>query len=726
MEPIFQASWLKAPAHYGERCPSFIKTFTFKESIKKAQLYLSALGVYEAYLDGMRIGEFVLAPGWTTYGKRVQYQTYDITQYIQKENTLTVTVGNGWCVGRIGWQDKKQYGSECKALIGALVVTYEDDSEEVFLTDETWEVKPSAIEASEIYDGEVYDATYSLQAAEPVTLFAHPQTILIPQEGEWIREIETLAPVAYFTTPKGEKVIDFGQNLTGYVTFTIDTNEGESITYTHAEVLDAKGNFYRDNLRSAQQKITYTCKQGLQSYKPHFTFQGFRYICLEEWPGEVNLEDFRAIVVHSDLKRTGYFECSHPAINQLYQNIIWGQKGNFVDVPTDCPQRDERLGWTGDAQVFVRAASYNYDVQRFFKKWLRDLKADQLEDGGVPAVIPNVLGEMGANSSAWGDAAVICPWQIYLTYGDKEVLEEQFESMQKWIGYIQRQGDKEALWQTGHHYGDWLGLDAPEGSYKGMTDEGLIATAFYAYSTQILIKAGKILGKPISPYEALLEKIKIAFNEAYVLTTHPAYQTQTAYALMLYFNLIEDQQGVAKRLAELIKQQGNHLTTGFVGTPYLLHALSQNGYAKLAYDLLLREEYPSWLYAVKQGATTVWEHWDGIKPDGSMWSADMNSFNHYAYGACADWMYGVMAGITTDETKPGFEHIIFKPCIDKRLDYVRASLETKRGTIFSSWEKQEEEIIYQMRLPEGCTGTFYVNEKVYELQSGEYTYKIQQ
>lgn len=722
MTNIAAANWIKPEKEYGERCPLFKRQFSIIKEVKCATLSITALGVYEAELNGQRVGEFILAPGWTSYQHRLQYQTYDVTSMIQEKNDLHIMVGKGWCVGRIGYENKSNNWHEYTGILGILEITYLDDSKEVILTDESWKVTKSPILWSEIYDGESYDARVIAEEEEAVAIFEHSKEILISQQGEEVKEIESVQPVKMIVTPKGERVIDFGQNLTGYVAFEIDAKAGEQVAYSHAEVLDHEGNFYTANLRAAKQQIFYTCKEGKQSYKPHFSFQGFRYIRLDSWSGEIDLADFKAIVVHSNMRRTGYFECSNPMINQLFKNIIWGQKGNFLDVPTDCPQRDERLGWTGDAQVFIRTASYNYNVQKFFEKWLTDLKVEQFEDGGVPAVIPNMLGESGANSSAWGDAAVICPWQIYLTYGNQEVLVDQFESMKRWIDYIRAQGEDEYLWQTGHHYGDWVGLDAPEGSYRGATDEGLIATAFYAYSTGLFIKAGKVLGKDMASYEALYQNVRRAFNETYLNSDEMAYNTQTAYALMLYFDLVDNKAEIAAKLAQHVKANGNKLTTGFVGTPYLLHALSQNGYAEIAYSLLLQEEYPSWIYSIKQGATTIWEHWDGLKPDGSMWSTDMNSFNHYAYGACADWMYGVMAGINTTEEQPGFKHILFKPVIDRRLDYVKASIETKEGIVASSWNKKGDQIEYRFIVPSGTTATICIEEMTYRVEAGEYTY----
>ena len=507
--------------------------------------------------------------------------------------------------------------------------------------------------------------------------------------------------------------------MTGYVEFRIKGTPGAQATISHGETLDRDGNFYNANYRSADAQIKFVCDGEEHTYKSALTFFGFRYIHLENWPDEVKKENFTAIVVHSDIRRTGYFECSDEAVNKLFKNIIWGQKSNFLDVPTDCPQRNERLGWTGDAQVFVRTASLNFDVERFFKKWLRDLAADQGRDGCVPNVIPNISDDRGG-SSAWSDAAVICPWEIYRTYGDKAVLEEQFDSMKAWIDWM-RERSENGRRSGGSHFGDWLGLDSPEGSYKGSTPDDLIATAYYKYSTELFIKAAHALGRDVSEYENIPAEAAAAFRREYMENGRVKNATQTACVLALYFDITDDRAATAEQLNELIERAG-HLETGFVGTPYLLHALSDNGYAETAYDLLLRREYPSWLYPISKGATTVWEHWDGIKPDGTMWSTDMNSFNHYAYGAVADWMYGAAAGINSDPDRPGFEHIIFRPVTDRRLDFVKASIDTRRGTVASEWRRENGRIKYIFTVPEGCGASVIIGGEKHEVGAGTHEF----
>lgn len=694
MEVIRKGKWIRSKQDYGDAATLFGYDFDTADNVESARLYITAMGVYNAYINGNRVGNFVMAPGWTAYEKRHQYQVYDITDLLNTRNRIEVSVGKGWYRGRlVTWSNTNIWGA-FSALIAVIEVVYKDGNIQYFRTNRgEWKTAPAPVKFSEIYDGETYDATYVPEKwEESVTLHAS-KDVLIPQEGLFVTEQERIKPVKVLTTPKGETVIDFGQNMTGYAEFSVDGKIGDKIIYTHAETLDADGNFYTDNLRTAKQRVEYVCREGKQTYKPQHTFMGFRYIRLDSAPPYLNPMDFTAVEVHSDMKRIGYFKCSDEKINKLYENVIWGQKDNFLDVPTDCPQRDERLGWTGDAQVFVKTATYNFDVRLFFEKWLKDLAAEQETHGFVPFVVPSVIDE-DEPSAAWGDAAVICPWQIYVTYGDKQVLADQIESMKAWVDYIHAYGDEEYLWIGGEHFGDWLGLDAEEGSYKGISDTDMIASAYFAYSAGIVAKALNVLGEDSAYYSDMYRKIKEAFNKRFT-----EFKTQTECAIVLYFDIVPNKREVADKLAQMVKANGNKLQTGFIGTPYILEALSQNGYADIAYSLLLQEEYPSWLFSVNMGATTIWEHWDGMKSDGTMWSTDMNSFNHYAYGAVASWMYETIAGIRPDERKPGFENIILTPTPDLRLDWAEATIETKYGTVGSKWIRKNGVTEYEFKIP---------------------------
>lgn len=714
-----RSEWIKGCEKNLRGGTVYLKNFRCAAKAEKAILKITALGVYEAKLNGERVGDFILAPGWTSYLNRLQVQSYDVTDMLKTENSLEVTVGQGWRAIANKRDGSDFLGYRDTALIAELTLVYADGTAESIVTDSSWTARESKLRYTNIYDGDIYDATFKAGSARHCICVDLEKDMLIPQEGEKIVEHERMPALQIIKTPAGETVIDFGQNMTGYVEFSIKGTPGAQATISHGETLDCDGNFYNANYRSARAQIKFTCDGEEHIYKSALTFFGFRYIRLENWPDEVKKENFTAIVVHSDIRRTGYFECSDETVNKLFKNIIWGQKSNFLDVPTDCPQRDERLGWTGDAQVFVRTASLNFDVERFLKKWLRDLAADQGRDGCVPHVVPNIFDDMGG-SSAWSDAAVICPWEIYRTYGDKKILEDQFDSMKAWIDWM-RERSENGRRSGGSHFGDWLGLDSPEGSYKGSTPEDLIATAYYKYSTELFIKAAHALGRDVAEYENIPAEAAKAFRREYMENGRVKNATQTACVLALYFDITDDRAATAAQLNELVKRAG-HLETGFVGTPYLLHALSDNGYAGTAYDLLLRREYPSWLYPISKGATTVWEHWDGIKPDGTMWSSDMNSFNHYAYGAVADWMYGAAAGINSDPDRPGFEHIIFRPVTDRRLDFVKASIDTRRGTVASEWRRENGRIKYIFIVPEGCCASAVIGGEKHEVGAGTHEF----
>lgn len=697
MQDIYRGKWICAPALSRDAVPLFQKTFQAQPGTR-GTLTITSLGIYEAYLNGHRIGDYIFAPGWTSYTNRLQVQTYDLTPLLLEENTLTVSVAQGWFCQDFGYLADTPLCLKCDIALSEEGIVRHIPSDESFLWAE------SAHRYAHMYHGEEVDLNREVAAFTPAAIFDWPDTALIPQEGEIIREQESFKPISCTMAPNGEWVLDFGQNMTGYVNFIVSAKGGEKVCIRHAEVLDGNGNIYTDNLRSAKAQLCVTLKKGHNALSRHLCFYGFRYIALSGWPeANPDPDHFTAVAVHSDMQRAGHFTCGVKDINQLYHNILWGQKGNYLDVPTDCPQRDERLGWTGDAQVFIRAGAYNYNVKKFFTKWLRDVAADQWPSGGIPHTVPDSARstplEERDSSSAWADAACICPWQLYETYGDKELLREHFPMMQKWVDYIRAQGDREEVWNTCFHFGDWLGLDAEEGSYTGKTDWFLIAQAMYANSLRLLIKAGKVLGANMTAYEALYPKVVQAFRELYIRDGALLCRTQTAHVLTLYFDLCEekDRKALADTLAKIIHEYDDHLTTGFVGTPYLLHVLSREGYTALAYKLLLNRTFPSWLFSVRMGATTMWEHWDSLREDGSMWSRDMNSFNHYAYGAVGDWLFGVCAGI--HPALPGYEKVLFTPHADARLGYAKAIYQTPRGTVESAWQHLGETVRYTFVSP---------------------------
>lgn len=695
------AKWIRAHRDVRDVCPLFVRTFRAEKKIASATLTITARGVYEAALNGVRVGEFLLAPGWTEYEDRTQVQTYDAAPLLTEgENTLSVTLASGWYVGRIAlrYLDRGKTDPAAEripAILASLHIRYADGTSQEIVTDRTWNVADSALSGCDIYDGQRFDASYVPHDFVPAAEADFPKDHLIPQIGPEVRAQERIRARRIFTTPKGETVVDFGQNLTGVPEITVNAKAGDLVKLSFAEIMDGEGNFYTANYRSAKAVFEYICRDGVQTYHPTLTFYGFRYLRVDAFPGEVVPQAFTAVVVHSEMARTGWIETGDALVNRLCENVIWGQKSNYLDVPTDCPQRDERYGWTGDAQVFVKAASYNYDVERFFVKWLGDMRIAQDADGRIPDIIPNRF-DGRHESAAWGDASTVCPWQIYMSYGDVSVLEDNFEMMRGWVDYITRTTTVPYRWKkakAGGHYADWLGLDAPYGQYKGATDEDLIASAFYAYSTELVVRAGEATGRDVSEYKKLYAGISDEFFETY----HDSFKTQTEHALALHFGLARDRRRVAESLAALVKQDGERLMTGFVGTPYILHALSDNGYADLAYTLLLRREFPSWIYPVTKGATTMWEHWDGVMPDGRIWSPDMNSYNHYAYGAVADWIYEKAAGIRP--AAPGFSRVRFTPLPDERLGHLSVRFASRHGMIESAWEYVDGMVRYRIATP---------------------------
>ena len=719
---IQQASWITMDGAASTVVPVFRRRFSCREEAWTAALEVTCDGVYEARLNGERIGNFILAPGWTEYRKRLQVQRYDVTDLLQEENTLEITVANGWYRRtNAPWTGTYNPDEFLPAMvIAALQLRGKDGIVETILTDEKWKVSESTVTLSGIFTGEDVDMTRE-PCFVPVKVCDYPKSMLIPQEGPEVHEQETVYPRASFRTPKGEWVIDFGQNLAGYMAFDLDAHAGERLSISTAEVLDRDGNFYTANYRSARSQLHYTCREGKQSYRPRFTFFGFRYLRIDEAPEGFTVDQIRAVVLHSEMTRTGWLESSDPMLNQLFSNTIWSQKGNYLDIPTDCPQRDERYGWTGDGQIFCRAATYQFDVRQFFRKWLADMRAAQHDNGWVPEVIPS-LTAYKPGGAAWSDAVTIIPWQLYETYGDLSFLSDMYEAMEKWLAYIPTVSATKDLWTGCWTYGDWLALDWPEDyvpanielAKRGASNDDLLCSAFYANSVDIVIRCGKLLGKDIREYEALHARIVSAFRKRF----GGQLNTQTEKVLALHFNLAENPQELADALAAQIRACGTQLQTGLVGTPYLLHELTRYGYADIAWSLLLRKEYPGWLYSVSKGATTMWEHWDGIKPDGTFWDDDMNSYNHYAYASVADWVFGTACGIRPAE--PGFACARIEPHPDPRLDSLCGVFDSVHGRIRSAWKHTEGGIRYEIDTP--VPAEIVIGGKVYHVEKGSYLF----
>lgn len=700
-------------------CQYFRKEFSFTKKVKSARLYITSLGLYQVFLNGQKVSNDLFSPGWTSYNKRLQYQAYDVSPMISGKTSIGAILGDGWYRGSIGWGQNNYYGGQL-ALLLQLIIEYTDGTSELVTTDPSWKVTTGPILSSEIYHGETYDARLEMPGWnkpgfddskwDEAIIINHSKDILISSISNSVKAIQEIKPVKFFKTPKGENVFDMGQNMVGWVRLKVKGNKGDQITLKFAEVLDKEGNFYTENLRVARATDVYFLKgEGDEVFEPHFTFHGFRYVKIDGLSTTPGIDQITGVVIHSEMEPTGTFNCSDSLINLLQHNIQWGQKGNFLDIPTDCPQRDERLGWTGDAEVFAPTAAFNFNVATFYTKWMKDLAADQLSNGKVPHVIPDVLHGDGG-SAAWADASVIIPWTVYLSYGDSRILRDQYASMKAWVEYMRgRAGDRD-IWAKDFHFGDWLAYATTNSDYPGATTEkDLIATAYYYYSTSLLSKIAKILGNNPDEemYATLADKIKSAFNKEFVtpngrLVSH----TQTAYVLALSFKMLPDEliPKAASYLADDVKKFG-HLTTGFVGTPLLCKTLSDYGYSDLAYMLLMNKSYPSWLYPVTKGATTIWERWDGQKPDGSFQDVGMNSFNHYAYGAIGAWLYSYVAGINIDQDHPGYKHFFLSPHPGGALSRASAKLVTMYGSIVSSWRLEGKTFIYEITIPVNTAAT---------------------
>ena len=692
-----------------KRHPIFSKEIAPAKEMAKARLYVTGLGLYEAYIDGKKVGDEYLTPYSNNYNRWVQYQTYDITDQIAGGGKLSILLGNGWYKGRFGFsafEDKGSYGNEWK-VIADVVLTYTDGTEEVIGTDESWTVTRSRIMFSNLYDGEQIDATAPELPAEEPTVCDAPKGRLEARRSLPVVAHEHIKPVELIHTPAGEQVFDMGQNFAGIFTFRVKEPAGTKIHIQTGEVLQ-KGNFYNENLRSAKSEYIYISDGNETVIRPHFTYYGYRYVKVEG-VSDLKIEDFTGLALYSDIEMGGDVETGHDLVNQLVSNVRWGMKGNFIDVPTDCPQRDERMGWTGDTQVFSPTATFLADTYAFYSKYLHDMYTEQMDlDGMVPDVVPSA----GVHSTAcvWGDSSCIIPWNMYQFYGDKKILENQYDSMRNWVDYISRVDGDNHGWRSVFHYGDWLALDNPSGKtdeVMGGTDEGYIANVYYAASAGIVAKAARVLGyeADAKTYQALCdEQFEEVKKEYFSQTGRCCIKTQTALILALKYHLSENEELTKKTLRLLFQISGDKLKTGFTGMPLMCPVLSENGMNDLAYTLLLNEDYPGWLHEVKLGATTVWERWNSLDENGDISSTGMNSLNHYAYGSILEWVFRYVTGFRVSEEHPGSRHLLIAPTLNWKLKRAKGSYHSAAGTYETSWELADpSHVTVKVTVPFGCT-----------------------
>lgn len=724
MDEEWQAKWISTDS-LTSRHPVFSKEIKPKKKVTSARLYISGLGLYEAAWNGKKIGDEYLTPYCNNYNDWIQYQTYDVTKEIQSEGVLSITLGNGWYKGRFTPSDrtgKGYFGDEWK-VIAEVRLRYEDGSEDVIGTDEEWKVSRSNIFFSNIYDGEMRDDTLPLLEKENVKIAEAPKGKLMERLSTPVKVRHELKVKEIIHTPKGETVLDMGQNMTGVFRLRVHEPKGREVKLQFGEILQ-DGNFYRDNLRSAKAEYVYISDGEPHLIEPKFTFYGFRYVKVSGMT-EIKEDDFVALSLYSELPRTGRIETGNTKINQLISNIEWSMIDNYLDVPTDCPQRDERMGWTGDAEVFAPTACYLRDCYAFLNKYLFDLCTEQKDmDGGVPEIIPS-FGDRSF-SAAWGDAACIIPWTLYEFYGDKSILDRQYSSMKAWVDYISRLDGEDHGWRRHIHYGDWLALDAssPE-ERRGGTDIGFIADTEYLNSTRLLSKAAMIIGKTedAEKYEAKAERILKDIREEYFTPTgRSAISTQTGLLLSLEHGLNPNKERAKSELADRFKKDGNKLRTGFVGTPILCPTLTEAGLDDIAFELLLNEGYPGWLYAVNMGATTVWERWNSVDENGKIAENGMNSLNHYAYGSILEWIYKDVLGISP--ILPGFRKAKLSPHINYGLKKIEGEFDSAVGKWEISWNiLSNGDISYSVKVPFGATAelTLPYGGGKYELGSGEFS-----
>lgn len=702
---LWSADWI-SPAADKKLQVCMNKNIEIYKPIERARMYMVGLGVYELYLNGKKQGEECLLPGFCAYDSWIPFQTFDI-DLEQGENQIEIMLGDGWYKGWFGLRKTEENYGDRLACIGEVHIWYEDGTKDIICTDTSWKACRSKVTYSGIYPGEVYDANLNAEEEFNTEIINIDKEKLTPRLNPPITVHEKIKPVELIHTPSGETVLDMGQNMVGWLEFHCKAKRGTKLFFQFGEILQ-EGNFYNDNLRTAKAEFTYISDGIERDVRQHFTFYGFRFVKVTGWEGNLKLDDFRGLVIHSEMEELGYIETSDQLVNKLFLNAKWGQKGNFLDVPTDCPQRDERYGWTGDAQIFSGTASFNMDTYAFYTKYGHDVYCEQKKfHGGVPDTVP-IANNESTVSTAWGEAATIIPWNVYLHYGDKGILRQQYASMKAWVDYMKTEDEKygsKRLWQSGFHFGDWLALDGKiEGGVYGATDPFLISSGYYYYSTSIVAKTAKILEKEedAAYYERLSAEIYNAFEKEYFSPGgRLCVDTMTAYVVVLYMGLVPEYayENVCRGLMNKLKKNKYHLETGFVGTPYLCRVLSENGMNDLAYHLLLEKGYPGWLYEVLMGATTVWERWNSVMPDGKISGTEMNSLNHYAYGSIVEWMYRDMMGIQPKEEGAGFKKFMIVPKPNYQIQWAKAALRSASGVIQSEWKIEDQKLSFRVCIP---------------------------
>ena len=705
--------------------PWFRKTFTADKSVRKAVIYATALGLYELYINGERVGEDVFAPEWTDYDKRIQYRAFDVTKMLREgANVLGAVVGDGWYSGYVGWQSQRGHYSLQNGLLVNVFIEYTDGTTSVVATDGTWRCTEGPILSADLLMGESYDARLEMPGWsavgfddskwQSVTVLDQPSAKLVSQPSEPVRITETIRPVGMTEPETKTYVFDLGQNIAGWARLRVSGDAGTKVTLRFAERLNPDGTIYTTNLRKAKATDTYILKgEGEEVFEPRFTFHGFQYVEVTGYPGVPDLDVVTGIVVHSNITPAGSFACSDSMVNQLFSNLRWGQRGNYISIPTDCPQRDERLGWMGDAQVFIRTGSFNFDVAAFFTKWMQDVEDAQSEEGAFPDFAPRVKDETMTGfeaAPAWGDAGVIVPWTVYRVYGDVRILQKHWNAMVRWMDFIQEANpDFIRKNRLNNNYGDWL-------SIKADTPKDLLATAYWAYDAKLMSRMAGVLGfeEEKEKYESLYDHIKSAFQKAYVLPDgHIKGETQTAYVLALAFDFFpsDAKEKAAEHLVKNIEARDWHLSTGFVGCGQINPVLTEIGYSDVAYRLLLNDTFPSWGYSIKQGATTIWERWDGWTEENGFQDPGMNSFNHYAFGAVGEWLYRFVAGIDLDDVEPGYKTFRIQPTPGGGLDFVKAEYESIQGKIVSGWSVEDNQMVMDVTVPSNTTAEVFIPTK---------------